>query len=160
MCLPADAPVSAPCPCGLGMSYAECCGRWHRRFADSGEPAAPTAEALMRSRYTAFALLGELDPEADHETAESLAGYLAATWAPENRPVLEDLLPTAACPNARFTRLQVLTVRDGGPFHSIGLVEFVALGVNDAGRFRLHELSRFRREGGVWLYIDGVVEES
>jgi SEC-C motif domain protein len=73
---------------------------------------------------------------------------------------VEELLPTAESPNARFTRLQVLTLRDGGPFQSIGLVEFVALGVNDAGRFRLHELSRFRREDGAWLYIDGVVEES
>ena len=37
------------CPCGSGQAIAECCGR----YLDGGE-AVPTAEALMRSRYTAF----------------------------------------------------------------------------------------------------------
>ena len=38
------------CPCGLGDGYASCCGRLH-----AGAPA-PTAESLMRSRYSAFAV--------------------------------------------------------------------------------------------------------
>jgi hypothetical protein len=54
------------CPCGLGDDYESCCGRFH-----AGAPA-PTAEALMRSRYSAFAV-GD-------------AGYLLRTWHPAGRP--------------------------------------------------------------------------
>ena len=54
------------CPCGLADDYDACCGRFH-----AGTPA-PTAEALMRSRYSAFAV-GD-------------AGYLLRTWHPSRRP--------------------------------------------------------------------------
>ncbi|HEX5804075.1 MAG TPA: YchJ family metal-binding protein, partial [Azospira sp.] len=47
---PATATPTAPCPCGSDQPYARCCGRWH-----AGEPA-PSAEALMRSRYAAYVL--------------------------------------------------------------------------------------------------------
>jgi SEC-C motif domain protein len=51
-----------PCPCGSGKGYAACCGLLH-----AGAPAAD-AEALMRSRYSAYVL--------------GLADYLRATWHP------------------------------------------------------------------------------
>ena len=57
-------PIS--CPCGSGRPLADCCGCHH-----AGEPA-PTPEALMRSRYSAFAL--------------QLTDYLLATWHPSTRP--------------------------------------------------------------------------
>lgn len=55
------------CPCGTGVAYDDCCGRFH-----SGEHAAGTPEELMRSRYTAF-VTGD-------------AGYLLHTWHPRTRP--------------------------------------------------------------------------
>ncbi|TFI31090.1 hypothetical protein E4A41_12410, partial [Micrococcus endophyticus] len=58
----------------------------------------------------------------------------------------------------RFTRLAVTDVRDGGPFQDRGIVEFTALGHGEEGRFRLRERSRFRREDGAWLYVDGNVD--
>lgn len=64
------------CPCGLGEKYDSCCGRYH-----SGTPA-PTAEQLMRSRYTAFAL-GDAD-------------YLLRTWHPSARPRTLKLDPMCA----------------------------------------------------------------
>jgi SEC-C motif domain protein len=79
------------CPCGLGDDYESCCGRLH-----AGAPA-PTAESLMRSRYSAFAV-GD-------------AGYLLRTWHPSGRPRTLSLDPTL-----RWTRLAVLETRDGGPF--------------------------------------------
>lgn len=147
------------CPCGLGLPYAECCGRAHQRFAATGKLTAPTAEALMRSRFAAFARLGEADPNHDDGAAESAAmvAYLRATWAAEHRPSAADLTPTPAEPAARFTRLAVLSTQDGGPFQDRGVVEFVAVGEGEGGRFRLHETSRFRREGGAWVYVDGEV---
>lgn len=145
-----------PCPCGLGQPYAECCGTAHQRFAATGKLTAPTAEALMRSRFAAFARLGEVDPNHDDGAAESAAmvAYLRATWAAEHRPSAAGLTPT---PALRFTRLAVLSTQDGGPFQDRGVVEFVAVGEGEGGRFRLHETSRFRREGGAWVYVDGDV---
>ncbi|XNZ00291.1 YchJ family protein [Micrococcus luteus] len=145
------------CPCGLGLPLAECCGRIHARFAADGELTAPTAEALMRTRFTAFARLGEADPTHDDGAAESAAmvAYLRATWAAEHRPSAMDLTPSAGEPAVRFTRLAVMSTEGGGPFQDRGVVEFVALGQGAEGRFRLHETSRFRREGGAWVYVDG-----
>ena len=60
------------CPCGTGEVYGACCGRYHSRFAQAGELTAPTPEALMRSRFTAFAV--------------GLPDYLLATWHPSTRP--------------------------------------------------------------------------
>ena len=112
----------------------------------------------MRSRYTAFARLGETGAdEPGAEEARAMAGYLAATWAPERRPAVAELLPGEGEEAPRFTRLAVLGVRDGGPFQDAGTVEFVAVGAGAEGRFRLHEVSRFRRQDGVWSYVDGDV---
>ncbi|MDY6055872.1 YchJ family protein [Micrococcus sp.] len=152
------------CPCGLGLPADQCCTRLHAAFAADGTLAAPTAEALMRSRFAAFARLGEADPAHDDgaRTVRAAVAYLRATWAPETRPSAQELTPSAADPAPRFTRLAV-TDTTGGPFDSTATVTFVALGRRtgpggeDAGRLRLAEHSRFRREGGAWLYVDGDV---
>ncbi|MDO8150171.1 YchJ family protein [Isoptericola sp. b408] len=122
------------CPCLSGLPYGECCGPLHR-----GERPAPTAEALMRSRYSAFAV---------EDTA-----YLGATWHPSTRPAELDLVP-----GRRWRRLDILATDAGGPFDDAGTVEFVAMfRDDDATRGRLHELSRFVREDGAWRYVDGDV---
>ena len=113
------------CPCGTGLPYAGCCGRLH-----SGAVTAPTAEALLRSRYSAFAL-------AD-------AAYLLRSWHPSTRPAKVDLGST------RWTRLEVLEAT-GGLFDTEGVVEFRAH--HDGGV--MQERSTFRREAGAWLYVDG-----
>ena len=61
------------CLCGRPQPYAACCGRFH-----GGEPA-PTAELLMRSRYSAFALGDDV--------------YLLETWHPSTRPARLSLDP-------------------------------------------------------------------
>lgn len=116
-----------PCPCGSGQPYAACCGRWH-----AGEPA-PTAEALMRSRYSAYVL--------------GLADYLLATWHVATRPAALDDAP------ARWLGLEVNRHETTGADSAV--VEFVAR-YRDGGRgHRLHETSRFVREGDRWYYVDG-----
>ncbi|WP_375162460.1 YchJ family metal-binding protein [Micrococcus sp. HG099] len=101
---------------------------------------------------------GHAGPDrAGPDRARAMAAYLAATWAPEHRPAVEDLLPDAGERAPRFTRLAVTDVRDGGPFQDRGIVAFTALGHGEEGRFRLRERSRFRREDGAWLYVDGDV---
>ncbi|MFF5102832.1 YchJ family protein [Streptomyces sp. NPDC000134] len=115
------------CPCGLPEPYEKCCGRFL-----SGAAAAPTAEALMRSRYTAFV---RRDPV-----------YLLRTWHPRTRPARLDLDP-----GTRWSGLEILDTADGSAFHSTGTVTFRASYRGGS----LHERSRFQRVDGAWVYVDG-----
>jgi SEC-C motif-containing protein len=128
-------PTDPTCPCGRAgpfgaLPYDRCCGRY---LDDAGTPA-PDAEALMRSRYTAYALRRE--------------DYVLATWDPATRP---DRL--GIDPGLRWTGLQVLGHRPGD---DTATVEFVAAYTDAAGRpGHLHELSRFTRRDGRWQYTSG-----
>jgi SEC-C motif-containing protein len=117
------------CPCGLPSAYADCCGRYHGGDAHLD---APTAEALMRSRYTAYVM--KLEP------------YLLATWHPTTRPVALDL----ADDGAKWLGLEIKRT-------SPNLVEFVARFKVGGRAHRLHETSRFACEDGRWFYVDGEV---
>ena len=120
------------CPCDTGLPYADCCGRLH-----DGTATAATAEQLMRSRYSAFAV-GE-------------AGYLLATWHPATRPGRLDLDD-----DVRWTGLDVLATAAGSLLAAEGTVEFRAHYVRDGRAGAQHENSRFVREDGAWRYLDGV----
>ena len=130
-------PVTAgsPCPCGLdGRRYGECCGAYH---AADGSAAAPTAELLMRSRYSAFAV-GD-------------TGYLLRSWHSRTRPERLELDPAQ-----HWTRLEVLGTAEGGPFHVGGTVAFRAHWTEHGEQGVLEENSRFVREGGAWVYLDAL----
>ena len=112
------------CPCLSGLPYPECCGRFH-----DGAPA-PTAEALMRSRYTAF--------------ATGNVAYLLETWHPSTRPRAMELDA-----DTRWYRLDILATTAGGPLDTTGAVEFEAFYRGGSQR----EHSGFIREGGRWFYL-------
>ncbi|MCE7031477.1 hypothetical protein LY625_02360 [Lysobacter sp. GX 14042] len=119
------------CPCNPSVAYASCCQLLHR-----GAPAA-TAEALMRSRYSAYVL--------------GLADYLKATWHPDTVPAALDLEDT---PGLRWIGLDVKRHADFGDGNA--MVEFVArYKVGGEPAVRMHEVSRFERVDGYWLYVDG-----
>ncbi len=137
----ARAPRNAACPCGgrpAGAPYAGCCGRYIEHFADTP---APDAEALMRSRYTAF--------------VHGNAAYLQATWHTSTRPpslILE--------PGVQWLGLQMRDRRVVDDTHAE--VEFIARSRAGGGRAqRLHERSRFVREQDAgpwrWFYVDGTL---
>lgn len=119
------------CPCrgaADALPYDACCGRYH-----AGSPA-PTAEALMRSRYSAF-VLDELD-------------YLLATWHASTRP-------GSLAPNRPGSKWLGLEVRRHQPIDADhATVEFVARHKFGGRTERLHEISRFVREQGRWFYVD------
>ncbi|WNV75495.1 YchJ family protein [Geodermatophilus sp. DSM 44513] len=119
------------CPCGSGLAYGECCGRLH-----DGSAVAVTAEQLVRSRYSAFAV-GD-------------AAYLLATWHPSTRPPSLELDPAV-----RWTGLDVLATSRGGLLDSEGTVEFRAWHRHGGQTGDQHEVSRFTRVDGVWRYLDG-----
>jgi len=124
-----------PCPCGSGETFEGCC-----RPALRGTPA-PTAERLMRSRYTAFVVGDDR--------------HLAATWHPGTRPDDLDLDPAQ-----RWTGLQILDAEAGGEDDTRGVVEFRASWRHGADRGVLHERSRFVRQSGRWWYLDGRITPS
>ena len=124
---------SAVCPCQWQAQrlYADCCGR----YTDSVE-AAPSAEALMRSRYSAF--------------VREQADYLLRTWHPSTRPKHMDFEPT------QWLGLQVEASDNSDDNHAT--VTFGARYKVNGKAFKMHETSRFVRENGAWLYVDGDVD--
>lgn len=122
-------PAEPPCPCGSGAPLAVCCGRFLEGKAD-----APDAERLMRSRYSAF--VGER------------GDYLLATWHASRRPPAIDFDT-----GAKWLGLEVRRHQSTGP--DSAEVEFVARWRVGGRAVRLHERSRFVREGGRWYYVDG-----
>jgi SEC-C motif-containing protein len=125
------------CHCGNALPYEACCGRYH---AGALHLQAPHAEALMRSRYSAF-VLDAID-------------YLLATWHPCTRPAR--LEPSE--PGLKWLGLEVKQHRVLDDAHAT--VEFVARSKLGGRAHRLHEVSRFVRENGRWFYVDGDVNES
>ncbi len=123
------------CPCGNQQPYRQCCGR----YLDEGE-AAVTAEHLMRSRYTAYTL--------DREN------YLLETWHPNTRPIS---LQLTGQPQKQWLGLTVKRHTQTDADHAI--VEFIARYKINGRAHRLHEISRFVREQGIWFYVDGDILE-
>jgi SEC-C motif-containing protein len=120
------------CPCLSGEVYGACCAPFHR-----GESAAPTAERLMRSRYSAFVF--------------RLAGYLLETWHPRTRPAELELDP-----DQRWFRLDILRTERGSLADTDGVVEFRAHYRLAGAAAELHETSRFVRLDRRWLYLDAL----
>ncbi|TDP89350.1 SEC-C motif-containing protein [Leucobacter luti] len=125
--------TDGPCPCGSGAAYCACCGPLH-----GGEPA-PSAERLMRSRFSAFAL--------------GLPEYLLRSWDPHTRPDRSDF---DLDDTVEWRRLFIADTTGGGPDDDAGFVTFTAIGRGQDGRFEQRERSRFARGAdGHWRYVDG-----
>lgn len=125
-------PDTAPCPCGSNLALAQCCGRYLSRAC-----LAPNAEALLRSRYTAYVL-------------KDLA-YLKATWHPEHLPADFEI---ASQREARWLGLSIKHRVTQDATHE--KIEFVARYKIQGRAYRLHEISLFERCGDQWLYRVGV----
>ena len=139
-----SSPEPVACPCGGGV-YGNCCGP-----LIAGVQLAATAEQLMRSRYSAFALEAS-DPEViDHllrthpETGQTAAA---------RRKTLKE-----SCHNIQWLSLKVLDCQNGGPLDQHGTVTFEARWRDrDRREGVLKECSRFGRgESDEWLYLEAL----
>jgi SEC-C motif-containing protein len=119
-----------PCPCESGKPYKTCCEPLHTGTA------APNAEALMRSRYTAFVLKFE--------------EYLLKTWHPNTRPATLNLHED---PPTKWLGLQIKRTKNTS--EATAIVEFVARYKVAGKATRLHETSQFERIDGRWYYLTG-----
>jgi SEC-C motif-containing protein len=131
--------MSRPCPCTSKKPYDRCCGPFH-----AGAAAPETAELLMRSRFSAYAL-GKVD-------------YLIAT-RPEAKRAEENRDELATyCKSVQCVGLKIVGKEKGGKDDDTGVVTFHA-SIQANGRRTLHiETSTFARENGKWVYVDGVVK--
>ncbi len=123
------------CPCGSERDFEDCCG------PILGGAPAPTAEALMRSRYSAY-VKGDLD-------------HIERTHAADVR---ENFNRSAAQSTAETVEWLGLVLREttkGGADDDEGTVEFSARFRKDGEEQVHHELATFRREENQWVYVDG-----
>ncbi len=128
--------MSKPCPCTSKHTYDRCC----QPFIE-GKKVPETAALLMRSRFSAYAL-GKVD-------------YLLKTTQTVERAKLDRDELAGYCRSVKCVSLKIISAVQGGPGDESGTVKFHAsLQVN--GKRQLHiELSRFVRENGDWVYVDG-----
>lgn len=124
------------CPCGTGKIFADCC----QPFIE-GKLVAPTAEALMRSRYTAYVL-------AD-------INYLLNSHHPSTRPSKDRKKILKWAKSMQWKGLEVLACMHGKEDDTKGWVEFKASYLEEGEPQEIHENSVFVKENGKWYYQDG-----
>jgi SEC-C motif-containing protein len=124
------------CPCGSGISFEQCC-----RPIISGEQPAETAEALMRSRCSAFATL-QIDHIWESTHPDQRKGHSRKTiqkWSEKSQ----------------WLGFEIISVTGGQPADDEGQVEFVAEYREKGMRNRHHELATFKKKDGKWYFYDG-----
>lgn len=127
------------CPCGSRLPFESCCGP-----LIAGEQPAATAEALMRSRYSAY--------------ATGAVGYLHETLHPNYRSDHDQAATRRWAAEATWQGLEIRATEGGGAGDNEGMVEFVANYKEKGIARRYHERSRFLREDGHWYYVDGEIQ--
>ena len=131
-----DERKAEPCPCGSGPSFGECCAR-----IITGETPAPTAEALMRSRYSAY-VVGEID-------------WIVASHDPAGADDVDRSSTEKWSKEARWKGLEIRSKEKGQPGDDTGTVEFVATYEIGNQAVAHHELAHFKTIDGRWHYVDG-----
>lgn len=124
------------CPCGSGQPYTACCEPLHQ-----GNTLAATAEALMRSRYSAF--------------VRKHSEYLINTRHPDKRHMDTAVQLEASFRGTNWLGLTVLKTEKGQAEDDAGHVTFAARYDDGQGENTLFERSLFRKQGGRWFYVEG-----
>lgn len=126
------------CPCGSSLAYDNCCGPLHK-----GKAEAPTAEALMRSRYSAYVKqeIEYIEKTHKREDGDTLSIEETRKWAAEST----------------WLGLEIVSTEKGGPQDSTGKVEFIARYIQHGLKEEFREIAEFKKENGSWLYEKGTV---
>lgn len=133
------------CPCGRNKEFAVCCYPYI-----SGSDLAPNAEALMRSRYSAYASKNYQYVANTYATYEQSHGLFEGLQQSQTAVSVADI--KASSEHNSWCKLDVLSSL------SMGLqaeVEFIAYYQLDKQFYAMHERSRFVKADGKWLYVDG-----
>jgi SEC-C motif domain protein len=126
----------ANCPCGSDKSFDECCEPFLNGMANP-----PTAEALMRARYSAYvtANIDYIERTIHSSTRATFNSESARKWSEESQ----------------WHGLEILKAVDGKEQDAEGSVEFIATYSQQGEAVKHHEVSTFRKEAGVWTFVDG-----
>ena len=124
------------CPCGSEQLFSKCC-----EPIISGEVLAPTAESLMRSRYSAF-VTNNID-------------YLLESNHPSTRHSIDRTAMAAWAKHSEWLGLEILSTSEGGVDNTDGVVEFRCVYKTQGAEQVLHEYSHFKRVKDRWFYVDG-----
>lgn len=124
------------CPCGSDLAYAECCEPLIK-----GDRPAPSAEALMRSRYAAY--------------VKKEIPYLQATLHPGHRKDYDEKSTREWAESAQWHSLQIIRTEAGSPDDNEGTVEFIASFTQGGKKVEHHEAASFKREDGQWYFVNG-----
>ena len=125
------------CPCSSGKAYADCC-----EPIITSKQKAKTAEQLMRSRYSAYAL-GHVD-------------WIVESQSPDGRQFVDRKATEEWSRRAVWHRMEVVEVKDGTADDTEGFVDFKAYYTIGGEDITHHEIASFRKEDGVWYFVDGV----
>ena len=126
------------CPCGSGRNYSECCEPYI-----TGKAKAPTAEALMRSRYSAY--------------AEHAVDYIIGTCVHRGKNDIDYKSTRDWSERSTWLGLKIISTENGGPGDTEGTVEFEATYEQDGLKEVHHETAKFKRDSaaGAWFYEEG-----
>jgi SEC-C motif-containing protein len=129
---------NSSCPCGSGQSYSDCCQPFHH-----GKSKAPTAEKLMRSRYSAY-----VGQQID---------YIEKTSDPRYRDSFDQEAALEWSKTSEWLGLEIVAFRDGKPGDVQGEVEFKARYRRNGKETTHHEVSlfTFSKTDQCWYYTDG-----
>jgi len=127
---------SEKCPCGSGLAYTECCEPLIR-----GERPAPTAEQLMRSRYTAY--------------VNKEIPYLQTSLHPDHRKDYNEKTTREWAESADWLGLDIVRTEAGGADDKEGTVEFIASFSHEGKKTEHHEVASFQKMDGNWFFVHG-----
>ncbi len=126
------------CPCGSGRSFADCCGPYI-----SGKVKPATAEALMRSRYSAY--------------ATHAIDYIVKTCLTDDDHDIDEEATRKWAERSTWLGLRIIKTEKGGSSDDEGMVEFRAAYSMDGLREEHHEIAHFEKHDGAWIYAEGEV---
>jgi len=123
------------CHCGSNRAYEQCCGPFI-----AGDSPAPTAEALMRARYSAF--------------ATAAVDYILDTVHPDKRAENDPRQIQNWAKKSDWLGLEIIRVKEGQEADEQGEVEFAAIFRENNRRARHHEIATFKKDENIWYFYD------
>jgi SEC-C motif-containing protein len=126
------------CPCGSGLSYAECCEPYI-----IGTLLPSSAEALMRSRYSAY--------------VEHAIDYIVNTCSKNGKQDIDIKQTKDWSEKSQWLGLKILSVSKGSPTDTEGTIEFEAAYEHEGLKDLHHEKAQFKKQGDRWFYEEGEI---
>ena len=126
------------CYCGRNAEFEKCCAPCIKRTKN-----APTAEDLMRARYSAY-VTGDID-------------FIESTHSLERRDALDVEETRKWSQESEWLGLEIISTDKGGPDDNDGTVEFKAVFNQNGITYTHNELSTFKKLEGKWYFDKGEI---